>query len=83
MNIEITKPEVEAILQRSLRKSGLPTAEDVILVALREFDAKPHEGETSEKRYSNFVDLLLNSPISKADLDLARSRDYPRLVGIE
>jgi|LNFM01.2.fsa_nt_gb hypothetical protein len=40
MNIEITRPEVEALLHKSLRESGLSNPEEVIFQALREFDAK-------------------------------------------
>jgi len=35
-----------------------------------------------QKRFDNLSDLLLNSPFAGADLDLERSKDYPRSVDI-
>jgi plasmid stability protein len=34
------------------------------------------------ERFDNLSDLLLNSPFAGADLDLERSKDYPRPVDI-
>ena len=35
------------------------------------------------KRYNNLSDFLLNSPLAGANLNLERSKDYPRSVDIE
>lgn len=40
MTIEITRPELEALLLQRLKASGFDNAEDVILEALREFHPK-------------------------------------------
>ena len=34
------------------------------------------------KRFDNLSDLLLNSPFARANLDLERSKDYPRPVDL-
>ena len=83
MNIEITRPEVEALIQKSLRAGGFSDPEDVIFQALREFDAQPKAERPDASRFTNLADLLLNSPFSGAGLDLERTLDYPRSVEIE
>lgn len=49
------------------REAGLPAA------------AEP---PPTQKRFDNLSDLLLNSPFAGADLDLERSKDYPRPVDL-
>lgn len=41
MNIEITKPEVEALIQRRLQSGGFKDPQDVILHALRISESHP------------------------------------------
>ncbi|MGO8791674.1 MAG: hypothetical protein ACLQVL_30390 [Terriglobia bacterium] len=41
------------------------------------------EPSPSQKRFDNLSDLLLNSPLAGANLDLDRSKDYPRPVDLE
>ena len=36
-----------------------------------------------QERFSNLSDLLLNSPFAAANLNLDRSRDFPRRVDLE
>jgi len=83
MNIEITRPEVEVLLHKSLRESGLSNPEEVIFQALREFDAKAKAQPCAADRFSNLAELLMNSPFAGAGLNLERARDYPRSVEIE
>ncbi len=40
MNIEITRPEVEALIHQRVRASGFDSAEEVIFRALQEFQPK-------------------------------------------
>ena len=47
------------------KEAGLPVAADPRLI---------------QKRFDNLSDLLLNSPFAGANLDLERSKDYPRPV---
>lgn len=83
MNIEITRPEVEALLHKSLRERGLSNPEKVIFQALREFDAKAKAQPGAADRFSYLAELLMNSPFAGAGLNLERARDYPRSVEIE
>jgi hypothetical protein len=83
MNIEITRPEARALLQKSLRESGHSEPEDVTFQALREYDAKPKPQPALADRFTNLADLLLDSPFVGAGLNLERTRDYPSPVEIE
>jgi hypothetical protein len=82
MNIEIKRPEVEALLLKSLRASGLSSPEDLIFEALREFDTKAKRQPDAGK-FANLAELLLNSPFAGAGLELERAGDNPRRVEIE
>ena len=84
MNIEITRPEVEDLIQQRLRAGGFATPEDMIFQALREFENRqpPQEALRRDGKFANLSDLLLNSPFAGADLDLERSRDFPRAVDV-
>jgi Arc/MetJ-type ribon-helix-helix transcriptional regulator len=46
MTIQITKPEIEALIQRRLQSGEFRDAEDVILQALRSSAAAPRASET-------------------------------------
>lgn len=92
MTIEITRPEIEALIQRRLQSGAFADVEEVLLAALRSGEAAQStevataaEAEDTGKaaRFANLSDLLLNSPFSEADLDLSRYRDYPRPVDLE
>jgi hypothetical protein len=48
MTIEITKPEVEALINQRLRSGGFSDAEDVILQALK--SSSPAQPEAEEER---------------------------------
>lgn len=45
MNIEITRPEVEALIQQRLRSGGFKDPQDVILHALRVSESRPSAAE--------------------------------------
>ena len=81
MNIEITRPEVEALIRQRLQTGAYATPEDVILDALR--SSAPEQLIFSHKKFDNLSDLLLNSPFAGANLNLERSQDHPRPVEIE
>ena len=53
MTIQITKPEVEALINQRLQSGAFEDAEDVILQALRSFPAKlpstPHSGRSLQE----------------------------------
>lgn len=80
MTIEITRPEVEALIRRRLQSGAFSDVEDVLLDALRSAEAAD-TGKAA--RFANLSDLLLNSPFSEAGLDLTQYRDCPRPVDLE
>lgn len=82
MTIEITSPELEQLIEKSLKVTGLTKPEDLILVALREFDARSKARPSEADKHRSLAELLLNSPFAGAGLDLERVRDYPRDVEI-
>jgi Arc/MetJ-type ribon-helix-helix transcriptional regulator len=67
MTIEITKPEVEALIQQRIQSGGFATAEDVILQALRFFKPELPTGES-------LVAAMQASPYKEIDLEPARYR---------
>lgn len=87
MTIEITKPEVQALIEKRLRTGEFASADDVIFDALRcselEHDSRVDtDGTTTQTGFRNLAELLANSPLAGADLDFERSQDYPRAVDI-
>jgi hypothetical protein len=83
MTIEITRPEVEALIQQRLQSGGFSDAEDMIFQALRFSEPSAGTEPFTHRKFDNLADLLRNSPLAGANLDLSRSEDYPRLVEIE
>jgi hypothetical protein len=60
---------LEVYLQEiATREAGLPQAAAQLRAGQKQFD--------------NLSDLLLNSPFAGADLDLERSKDYPRQIDL-
>ena len=89
MNIEITRPEVEALIEQRLRSGGFATTEEMIFQALRGLDngrlsqQQQHQLDVGrDVAFTNLSDLLLHSPFAGAELDLERSRELPRSVDI-
>ncbi|MCX6611746.1 MAG: hypothetical protein NTW74_12950 [Acidobacteria bacterium] len=87
MNIEITMPELEALIQQHLRNGTFKSPEDVILHALRSTKLQPSvqapNTPSEQASFGNLSDLLLSSPLSGANLDLTRTQDYPRSLDLE
>jgi hypothetical protein len=68
MNIEITRPEVEALIYQRLRASGFDSTEEVIFRALQEF--QPKKTNATGKR--TFADVCARMRGLAEDLDLTR-----------
>ena len=68
MNIEITRPEVEALIHQRLRASGFDSTEEVIFRALQEF--QPKKTNTTGKR--TFADVCGKMRGLAEELDLTR-----------
>jgi len=67
MNLEITRPEVEFLIQQSLQRGGFADAEDVILRALQLLAADPATG-------AELVAVMQASPHKEIELAPARFR---------
>jgi Arc/MetJ-type ribon-helix-helix transcriptional regulator len=67
MNIEITRPEVEALIRQRLRSGGFTDAEDVILHALRALEAGQPTG-------ADLIAAMQSSPHKEMEIEPARVR---------
>ncbi len=76
-------PEVEKGLTARARARGV-SLDDYIqeLVAKEAGLSVPTDPYSTPKPFDNLSDLLLNSPFAGANLDLDRSKDFPRLVDL-
>jgi Arc/MetJ-type ribon-helix-helix transcriptional regulator len=84
VNIEIN-PETERLVREELGRGHFRSVDDLIVTAVsawRERNLTAEEKPTSITA-GNLSDLLLHSPFAGADLDLERSRDFPRSVDLE
>lgn len=68
MNIEITRPEVEALIYQRLRASGCENAEEIIFRALQEF--QPRKADKSGGR--TLADVCAKLRGLAEELDVAR-----------
>ena len=66
MTNEITRPEVEALIQQRIQSGGFASAEDVILQALRSFNP----GHTG----ADLVAAMQASPYREIEIEPARDR---------
>ena len=73
MIIEITRPEVEALIQQRLQSGVFTTIEDVILHALRSSEPEHPTG-------ADLIDAMQASPYRDIDLEPARDRPPVRDV---
>lgn len=71
MTIEITKPEVEALIQQRLQSGAFTSVEDVILHALRSSEPEHPTGAA-------LIEALQTSPFRDIDLDPPRERQPVR-----
>jgi hypothetical protein len=74
MTIEITRPEVEALIQHRLKSGRFLNAEDVILEALRSSEPPPSK--------KGLVQFFRESPLVGLELEFDRDRDTERDVDL-
>ena len=74
MTIEITRPEVEALIQQRLKSGAFMDAEDVILQALRSSEPPPAK--------KSFVQFFRDSPLVGLELEFERDKDTGRDVNL-
>lgn len=67
MTIEITKAEVEALIQQRIQSGAFASAEDLILQALRSFDIPHPTG-------ADLVAAMQASPYREIDIEAPRDR---------
>ena len=67
MTIEITKPEVEALIQQRIQSGAFASAEDLILHALRSFDPGHPTG-------ADLVAAMQTSPYREVEIEPMRDR---------
>ena len=77
-------PDVEKGLLARARERGVSLDAYLQEMVAREAGlSQPAGPQAAElKRFDNLSDLLLNSPFAGGDLDLERSKDYPRQVDL-
>jgi Arc/MetJ-type ribon-helix-helix transcriptional regulator len=67
MTIEITKPELEALIQHRIQSGAFASAEDVILQALRSFNPGHPTG-------ADLIAAIQASPYKEIDIEPTRDR---------
>jgi hypothetical protein len=78
MTIEISKPELEALILERLASGAFQSVEDVLLQALKPSLPTEPLREISRKPKKNFAQFLVESPLPGSGLKLERRKDYPR-----
>jgi hypothetical protein len=84
MNVTLNlNPEVEKGLMARADARGI-SLDDYLQELVAREAAVPAAAEPCRphKRFDNLSDLLLNSPFAGANLDLERSKDFPRPVDL-
>ncbi len=84
MNVTLNlKPEIEKSLMARAHARGV-SLDDYLQELIAKEAGLPVAAEPRpiQKQFDNLSDLLLNSPFAGADLDLERSKDYPRPVDL-
>ena len=67
MTIEITRPEIEALIQQRIQSGAFASAEDVILQALRSFNPGHPTG-------ADLIAAMQASPYKEIDIEPMRDR---------
>lgn len=86
MNVTLNlNPEVEKGLMARAHERGVSLDDYLQEIVIREAGLVPGQSVAppSTTQAGNLSDLLLNSPFAGADLNLERTRDYPRPTEME
>ena len=75
-------PEVEKGLLARAQARGVSLDDYLQEIVAREAGLQAAEDLPAHMRFDNLSDLLLNSPFAEANLEIERSKDYPRPVEI-
>lgn len=79
MTIEISKPELEALIQQRLQTGAFESVEDMLLQALNASPAVLPCAERSTEA-KNLADLFADSPFAGLDMDFERDKDLGREI---
>jgi hypothetical protein len=85
MTIQITQPEVEALINQRLQGGRFRNAEDVILHALQSSSATGVPAAPASRRPAgrkSLAQLFADSPFKGLDIDFERDPDYGRDVAL-
>jgi hypothetical protein len=84
MNVTLSlNPDVEKGLMARAHARGVSLADYLQEIVAREAGlAVATEPRPVDQRFDNLSDLLLKSPFAGANLNLERSKDYPRPVDL-
>ena len=83
MNVTLSlNPEVERGLMARAHARGVSLDDYLQELVAREASLPAAAMDPVHKRFGNLSDLLLNSPFAGANLDLERSKDFPREVDL-
>jgi hypothetical protein len=84
MTVTLTlEPEIEKNLLARAQAHGVSLDEYLHeLVAKEASLSEASNLQPVHQRFKNLSELLLNSPLAGSDLDLERSKDYPRSVDL-
>jgi len=80
VNLDLN-PELEKRLVAQAHERGVSLSDYLQEIITRE--VRPSTASPSSTVAGNWSDLLINSPFAGADLNLERSRDYPRPTDLE
>jgi len=80
LNLDLS-PELEKRLVAQAHERGVSLSDYLQEIITREI--RPSSASPSSTVPGNLSDLLINSPFAGADLNLERSRDYPRPTDLE
>ena len=81
MTIQITKPEVEALIIQRLQSGGFKDAEDVILQALQASPPKPTTAFRADAPPAKDIEELF-APLRGLNLDFSRNPSTGRPVDL-
>lgn len=81
MTIQITRPEIEALINQRLQTGGFKDAEDVVFQALQ--SSTPTDAATPQTDTANAKDMVeLFAPLRGLNLDFERDRDTGRDIDL-
>ena len=79
MTIEITKPELEALILQRMQSGAFRNVEEVILEALKASEPRAERfGRGPQAR--NLAELFANSPFAGLNMDFERDKDLGREI---